>query len=186
MVEASSRDEWRAWLAKHHASETEVWLVYYKKHTGKPSVSYRESVEEALCFGWIDGIKKRVDDERYMHRFTPRRSNSKWSLLNITLARELIESGAMTGAGLAAFKQRKTYDEEFLKQKSTQHIELAPETERALKANKMAWANFNKLAPSYRKNYVAWLQSAKKTETREKRLKELLKVLEQNKKLGMK
>ena len=106
MITAASRIEWRAWLEKNHATETEVWLVYYKKHTGKQSVSYLESVMEALCFGWIDGIKKRVDDERYIHRFTPRKPNSKWSPSNIAQAKELIESGAMTEAGLAAFRKR--------------------------------------------------------------------------------
>jgi len=186
MVEASSRSKWRAWLEKNHASEKEVWLVYYKKNTGKPSVSYRESVEEALCFGWIDGIKKRVDDERYMHRFTPRRAGSKWSPLNIKLAKELIESGEMTDGGLSAFKQRKTYDEKFLQAKAAQQNSLTPENEQTLKANPKAWENFQKLAPGYRKQYVGWLQSAKKPETRERRLQELIKLLEQNKKLGMK
>ena len=185
-VSAASRDEWRAWLEENHATETEVWLVYYKKHTGKPSVTYIESVKEALCFGWIDGIKKRVDDERYIHRFTPRTPNSKWSPANIKFAKELIESGAMTEAGLAAFRKRKTYDKEILKTKQAQTVSLAPEFERALRANEKAWENFGNLAPSCRKNYIGWLQSAKKPETREKRLKELIRVLEQNKKLGMK
>ena len=79
MITPASREEWRAWLEKNHASEDEVWLAYYKKHTGKPTVSYLDSVKAALCFGWIDGLKKRIDDERYMHRFTPRRANSRWS-----------------------------------------------------------------------------------------------------------
>jgi uncharacterized protein YdeI (YjbR/CyaY-like superfamily) len=86
-VLASDRDEWRCWLKKHHAEMDEVWLVYYKKHIGKASITYRESVEEALCFGWIDGIKKGIDGERYAHRFSPRRAKSKWSPLNISLAR---------------------------------------------------------------------------------------------------
>jgi len=184
VITPTSREEWRAWLEKHHAMETEVWLVYYKKHTGKPSVSYIESVKEALCFGWIDGIKKRIDDERYMHRFTPRRPGSKWSPTNIRLAKELIETGLMTDAGMETFRQGKTYDQKFLKEK--QQALLAPEYEQALKANEKAWANFNELAPSYRKNYIGWLQGAKKPETREKRLQELIKILEENKKPGMK
>jgi uncharacterized protein YdeI (YjbR/CyaY-like superfamily) len=184
LITAASRDEWRAWLEKHHATETEVWLVYYKKHTGKPSVSYIQSVKEAICFGWIDGLKKRVDDERYMHRFTPRKPGSKWSPTNITLAKELIGSGRMTEAGLTAFRNRKTYDDDFLQAK--QQLALLPEYEQALKQNEKAWARFTKLAPSYRKNYIGWLQAAKKPETRHKRLQELIKVLEENKKLGMK
>jgi len=183
-VSAASSKEWRRWLEKNHTTETEVWLVYYKKHTGRPSVTYIESVKEALCFGWIDGIKKRIDGERYMHRFTPRKADSKWSPTNIALAKELIESGAMTEAGLVAFRKRKTYDERFLQAK--QQAKLALEYEQVLRKNEKAWDNFNKLAPSYRKNYVAWLQNAKKPETRQRRLKELISVLEQNKKLGMK
>jgi uncharacterized protein YdeI (YjbR/CyaY-like superfamily) len=184
LITAKSRQEWRAWLAENHAAETEVWLVYYKKHSGKQSISYIESVKEALCFGWIDGLKKRLDDERYMHRFTPRKPNSKWSRTNIALAKELIESGAMTEAGLAAFKKKRTYDKGFLQAKL--QAKLAPEYEQTLKENEKAWDNFKQLAPSYRKNYVAWLQSAKKPETREKRLRELITVLEQGKKPGMK
>lgn len=174
------------WLEENHATKTEVWLVYYKKHTGKPSITYIESVKEALCFGWIDGLKKRLDDERYVHRFTPRKPNSRWSPTNIALAKELIESGDMTEAGLEAYRKRRTYDESFLQAKQASQVSLAPEFERVLKSNLKAWRNFNKLAPSYRRNYLAWLQSAKKPETREKRLNELIRVLEQDKKPGMK
>jgi uncharacterized protein YdeI (YjbR/CyaY-like superfamily) len=145
-----------------------------------------ESVKEALCFGWIDGLKKSFDAERYMHRFTPRRAGSKWSPLNIKLAGELIEAGKMTKAGLEAFNNRVDYDEEFIKAKTTKDSSLESETEESLKANHKAWDNFEKLAPGYRKQYIGWLQSAKKPETRERRLKELIKVLEKNEKLGMK
>lgn len=183
---ASDRNEWRNWLAENHDSAEEVWLVYFKKHTGKASVSYMESVKEALCFGWIDGIKKSIDNETYMHRFTPRRPRSKWSPLNIKLAKELIDSGQMTGAGLAVFKQRQEYDPELLKSIKAQDVSLAPEIKKSLKANQKAWENFNQLAPGYRKQYVGWLQSAKRPETREKRLKEAIELLARNKKLGMK
>ena len=186
MINASSRSEWRSWLMDNHASENEVWLVYYKKHTGKPTVTYMESVKEALCFGWIDGIKKSIDDETYTHRFTPRRPGSKWSPLNIKLAKELIESGEMTKSGLKAFNQRLEYDAQSLKAVKATDIELAPEIEKSLKANQKAWDNFNQLAPGYRKQYVGWLQSAKRPETREKRLKEAIELLDRNKKLGMK
>ena len=175
----SSRAEWRSWLGENHPIEQEVWLFYYKKHTGKPTVGYRDSVEEALCFGWIDGIKKTIDDESYCHRFTPRRPNSKWSPLNISLAKKLIEQGKMMPAGLASFEQHKTYDEK-------KEFTLTPGIEKALKGNSVAWENFNRLAPGYRKQYVIWLASAKKPETRAKRLKEALDLLEQNKKLEMK
>ena len=185
-IKASNRQEWRHWLKENHAREDEVWLVYFKKHTGKSSVSYIDSVKEALCFGWIDGIKKRVDEERYMHRFTPRRAGSKWSPQNIRLAGELIASGEMAEAGLSAFNQRVNYDEEFLQAVDVKEIPLPPEMERALKSNQDAWNNFLELAPGYRKQYVGWLISAKRQETRERRLKEAITLLAMNKKLGMK
>ena len=185
-ISASDRNKWRVWLEENHASKKEVWLVYFKKHTGKASVSYMESVKEALCFGWIDGIKKSVDEERYTHRFTPRRPGSKWSALNIKLAREMIATGQMAEAGLEAFNNRVEYAGEMTKPGKAKDIILAPELEKALKTSQKAWDNFNQLAPGYRKQYVGWLQSAKKPETRERRLKELVGVLEKNKKLGMK
>lgn len=92
-VYAANREKWRAWLEKNHSVVNESWLVFYKKHTKKPTVSYRESVEEAICFGWIDGLKKRIDDEKYAYRFTPRRSRSKWSPKNIVIATEMKTEG---------------------------------------------------------------------------------------------
>ena len=185
-VFASDRKTWRAWLAKNHANESEAWLVYYKKHTGKPSVGYLDSVREALCFGWIDGLKRRIDDETYAHRFTPRKPRSKWSPQNIRLATELIEAGLMTAAGLSAFEQRVNYDEEVLERIRAEEIDLAKETETALRANPQAWENFERLTPGYRKQYVAWLETAKRPQTRKKRLEEAIRLLEANRKLGMK
>jgi uncharacterized protein YdeI (YjbR/CyaY-like superfamily) len=183
-VLASDRDEWRCWLKKHQAEKGAVWLVYYKKHTGKSTISYRESVEEALCFGWIDGLKKGIDNERYAHRFTPRKTKSKWTPLNIRLAQELIEQGKMAPSGLAAFERRQVYDETFLKIQSAQEVRLPPEIEKALKTNESAWRNFNSLAPGYRKQYIGWLTTAKKEDTRKRRLKKAMQMLEQNLKLG--
>lgn len=185
-LSVSDRKAWRAWLTENHASEKEVWLAYYKKHTGKATVTYMDSVKEALCFGWIDGLKKRIDDQRYAHRFSPRRVDSKWSPLNIRLAEELIASGEMTEAGLAAFNQRVAYDENLQKLISAKEIPLSAQMEQGLKANPIAWDNFNKLAAGYRKQYVAWVQSGKKPETRKKRLEEAVSLLEANQKLGMK
>ncbi len=173
-------------MKSNHVKAKEIWLVYYKKHTGKPSIDYTDSVEEALCFGWIDGLKRRLDEERYVHRFTPRKPGSRWSSLNIRLARKMIEEGKMTQAGLLAFNQRVSYDERILKARDTNEIHLTPEIEQTLKANKKAWENFNSLAPSYKKQYVGWLISAKKQETRQRRLEEAIKLLAENKKLGMK
>ncbi len=181
----SSRREWRDWLQQNHASEQGVWLVYFKKHTGRPTVSYRESVLEALCFGWIDGIMKSIDSERYCHRFSPRKKKSKWSGLNVRFARELIRQGKMTPAGLEAFERRQEYDETHLQGGSGEPPRLPPEIESALKENETAWNNFSALAPGYRRQYIGWLSSAKKDETRKRRLAKALKMLEQNQKPGM-
>jgi uncharacterized protein YdeI (YjbR/CyaY-like superfamily) len=186
VISVSDRREWRSWLIENHASEKEVWLAYYKKHTGKATVSYMESVKEALCFGWIDGLKKSIDDQRYAHRFTPRRAGSKWSPQNTRLAKELIESGDMMKAGQAAFDQGVPYDQEFQKVLSAKEIPLTAETEKGLKTSQKAWTNFNQMSAGYRKQYVLWLQSAKRPDTRKKRLEEALRLLEKNQKLGMK
>ena len=185
-LHVSDRKEWRSWLKKNHAKAKEVWLVYFKKNTGKPSIDYTDSVEEALCFGWIDGLKKSIDEQKYTYRFTPRKSGSKWSPLNIKLAKKMIEAGKMTRAGLEAFNSRIAYDKKILKARDAKEISLTSEIEKSLKANKKAWVNFNNLAPSYKKQYVGWLISAKKQETLERRIKEAIKLLIENKKLGMK
>lgn len=182
----ADRDDWRTWLQENHARFDEAWLVFYKKHTGKPSIAYRDSVEEALCFGWIDGLKKSIDEDRYAYRFTPRKPKSKWSPLNISLAERMISEEKMAPAGLAAFEQRRVYDENFLKDRGKTEISLTSEIEAALKSKPTAWKNFNNLAPGYRKQYSGWLISAKRPETRQKRLDEAIRLLEQNKKLGMK
>ncbi len=181
--EAGNREEWRNWLKEHHSEAKEIWLVYFKKHTNKPSITYIESVEEAICFGWIDGIKKRIDDERYTHRFTPRRKGSKWSPTNIEIVRKMIKAKKMTGAGLTAYNQRKEYDRVVFQPENNK---LAPEYEELIKKHKTAWKNFNMLPPSHKRQYIMWINSAKKEETKIKRTNEAIKLLAANKKLGMK
>ena len=181
----ASRQEWRAWLKKNHTSVAEIWLVYYKKHTGKASIAYADSVEEALCFGWIDGLKRRLDEERYVHRFTPRKPRSKWSPLNIKRARSMIKEGKMTRAGLSSFKLRLNYDDAFLEAKSTTPTTLPSWIEEALTTDEKAWFNFNQLAPGYRKQYIGWLSSAKRPETRDRRVQEAIRLLRENRKPGM-
>ena len=178
--------QWRKWLSDNHDKLDEIWLVYYKKHTGKASISYVESVEEAICFGWIDGKKRSIDEQKYAHRFSPRRAKSKWTPLNIKRAKALIEQGRMSKSGLRSFEQRVEYDERFLELRSQQETTLPESIENTLRANKKAWANFNALAPGYKKQYILWLVSAKKPETRARRLQEALLLLAENKKLGMK
>lgn len=103
-VYLTNRDDWRKWLKEHHTKEKEIWLIYYKKSTGKPTIEYNDAVEEALCFGWIDGIEKGIDEERFAGRFTPRRPKSNWSDSNKERMKKLIKTGEMTKAGLAVFK----------------------------------------------------------------------------------
>lgn len=182
----SNREEWRSWLHKNHDKMDVVWLVYFKKHTGKPSISYAESVEEALCFGWIDSIKKRIDEERYAYKFTPRRAKSKWSALNIRRAKRLIDEGKMTLAGLDLFNRRVDYGDEFVEARASQELPIPGEMEVALKKDREVWKNFTNLAPGYRRQYVGWLTAAKKPETRQRRLHEAIRLLKENKKLGMK
>ena len=186
MFEAKDRKQWRSWLRKHHRSADEVWLVFYKKHTGKPGVSYPESVEEAICFGWIDGLKKRIDDERYAHRFTPRRRASRWSPANIEIARRMIAGNRMTRAGLEAFERREPYTEERLRALRAPGLQLPADLAMELKRHRRAWANFEALAPGHRKRYVAWLLAARKPETRARRMTEAIDRLERNETLGMK
>jgi uncharacterized protein YdeI (YjbR/CyaY-like superfamily) len=182
----SNRNSWRAWLSKNHASEREIWLIYHKKHTGKPSISYDESVEEALCFGWIDGIMKRVDDEKCARKFTPRRSRSVWSESNKKRAEKMMREGKMTDAGMAKIEDAKKNGEWFKSHVSPKELVVPIFIEEALRKNRKAHENFNGLAIGYRKMYVAWISSAKREETRKKRIAEAIELLEQNKKLGLK
>jgi uncharacterized protein YdeI (YjbR/CyaY-like superfamily) len=184
--EAKDRTEWRKWLEKNYSAVAEIQLVYYKKHTGTPSITYTESVEEAICFGWIDGIKKRIDEEKYTHRFTPRKKNSKWSRTNIETAKKMIKAGKMSPMGLRAYNERKEYDAEFLKTRASISENLNPDAERILRTSAKAWKNFSALTPGHRKQYCLWINSAKKDTTRQKRISEAIRLLEQNKKLGMK
>jgi uncharacterized protein YdeI (YjbR/CyaY-like superfamily) len=185
-IYAPDRNTWHVWLEKHAASEEEIWLIYYKKCSGKPRISYEDAVEEALCFGWIDSLVQRVDEEKYAQKFTPRKAGSKWSELNKRRVVKLVSEGRMTQAGLD--KVDFAVDEvEFDKPRDRKpEPELSPSIQEILKENEIGWKNFNKLAPSHRRNYIRWIMDAKKEETRKKRAGEALKLLMQNRKLGMK
>jgi uncharacterized protein YdeI (YjbR/CyaY-like superfamily) len=183
----TNRDDWRAWLEKNHETEKEVWLVYYKKHTNRPRIPYDDAVEEALCFGWIDSIVQKIDDERYAQKFTPRKNSSKWSELNKRRVRKLLREGKMTPAGLAKIGDGVLEAGEGSKSESKTKGLIIPESlEESLRANGKAWENFNRLAPSYRRQYIGWITSAKKEETRNKRIREAVELLARNEKLGMK
>jgi uncharacterized protein YdeI (YjbR/CyaY-like superfamily) len=179
-----NRAEWRRWLEKHHASESVVWLIYYKKHTGKPRVSYGDAVEEALCFGWIDSIVKRLDEDRYMQKFTPRVNPRKWSRLNLERVKKLIGQGRMTAAGMSKLPPDLTPPPP--RERYSADSPLPDFFAAALQANAAASENFARLAPSYRRNFVGWVSQAKKEETRQRRLAEAIRLLERGEKLGMK
>jgi len=176
----TGREEWRAWLKKHYKSETEIWLIYYKKHSGRPRISYDEAVEEALCFGWIDSIVKRMDDEKFAQKFTPRRDSTRWSDLNKERLRKVIREGRMTEAGLAKVDLAMLGDESQAKQ-STGDADIPGFVRQALKANAKVWENFQSLSPSRRSAYIRLIMDAKKEETRERRVREAIALLEQSK-----
>jgi uncharacterized protein YdeI (YjbR/CyaY-like superfamily) len=183
---AANRHEWRQWLEQNHNAAQEVWLIYYKKHTGKPRVPYGEAVEEALCYGWVDSIVKRIDEETYAQKFTPRKDSSQWSESNKKRVEKLIREGRMTEAGLAKIKAARRTGKWEKPVTGRQEFVMPPELIEALSINKEAGENFNKLAPSHRRQYIGWIASAKKEETKKKRVKEAIGLLEQNQKLGMK
>ncbi len=174
--------EFRAWLAKHHGSETELIVGYYKKETGKPSMTWPESVDEALCYGWIDGVRRSIDGESYCIRFTPRTAKSNWSAINIRRANELIEAKRMRAAGLKAFEARKeqrfgTYSYE------TRKEQLDEPYQGLLKKNKQAWTFYQSCSPAYRRKVNWWVVSAKREETRLERLRKLVDLCAQGKSL---
>lgn len=178
------RAAWHDWLAEHGASETEVWLVYYKASTGKPTISYNDSLEEALCFGWVDSIIQKIDEEKYARKFTPRKTGSKWSELNRHLMAKLVKEGRMTEAGLAKVDFPLT---EALATRSKRPVLPLPEwLKKDLMADPVAWENFQKLAPSQQRNYIGWISDAKRKETRQWRIQEAIRLLEKNERLGLK
>jgi uncharacterized protein YdeI (YjbR/CyaY-like superfamily) len=181
-----SRGEWREWLRHNHDTEKEIWLIYYKKHTGKPSIPYDDSVEEALCFGWIDSIIKRIDDEKFVRKFTPRKTKSRWSEANKKRALKMIEQGKMTETGLARIREAKKSGEWSKPPSSRGELVLPSYMEAALARNKKAEENFRNLAKSYKRHFIGWVTSAKREETRRRRLAEAIRLLEKKEKLGMK
>ena len=188
-----TRDEWRAWLEENYASADHVWIIYYKKQTGKPRISYDDAVEEAVCFGWIDSTVRRMDDERFMQKFTPRNKKSKWSYHNIRRAEKMIREGRMNDYGLEVYrrwtageKEREEKGEGRKEERQSILTRLHPDFKEMLDANYLAKEYFLSLAPSYKKQYLVWINSAKREETRQKRMLEALRMLEKGKKLGMK
>ena len=165
--------EFRKWLEAHHASETELWVGFYKKDSGKSSITWPQSVDEALCFGWIDGIRKKIDEVSYKIRFTPRKQRSTWSAVNIKRVPELTEQGLMKETGLKAFAARQE-NRSGIYSYEQRSPELPAQYAKKLKKNAAAWKFFQAQPPSYRKAVNWWVVSAKQEETRLKRLDKLI------------
>jgi len=174
--------EFREWLEINHEKETELFVGFYKKGTGKESMTWSESVDQAICFGWIDGIRRSIDKESYSNRFTPRRKNSVWSPINIKKVEDLSEAGLMTEAGLKAYsykceeKSKKFYPE-------AENIALSKDLESIFIENKIAWEFFYKQAPSYKRAIIHWIMIAKQEKTKISRLEKVIIFSEQEKRL---
>jgi uncharacterized protein YdeI (YjbR/CyaY-like superfamily) len=166
--------DFREWLAAHHDKKQELWVGYYKKDSGKPSITWPESVDQALCYGWIDGIRKSIDDESYKIRFTPRKATSVWSAVNIKRVGELTEQGLMQPTGLAAFEKRKDDKSSIYAYEQRDKAAFSEDHEKQFRANAKAWDWFKASAPSYQKSAIWWVVSAKQEATRLKRLATLI------------
>ena len=174
--------KFRKWLETNHAKANVLWVGYYKKDSGKPSITWPQSVDEALCFGWIDGVRKNIDAESYKIRFSPRKDKSNWSSINIKRVTELTELGLMHPSGITAFEARSEYRSGIYSYEN-RPTELPQELSAVLKKNKKAWDFFSAQSPSYRKMICWWIVSAKRDETRLKRLAQLIEISAQGKRL---
>jgi uncharacterized protein YdeI (YjbR/CyaY-like superfamily) len=170
----ASSSEFRTWLEENHNTTQELWVGFYKKSSGKPSITWPEAVDEALCFGWIDGQRQSIDDLSYTIRFTPRKPHSIWSAVNIKRAQELARLGLMHPAGLKAFEERDQQKSERYSYEQHQNIKLDPAYEQQFKANYKAWDFFQSKPPSYQQPAIWWVMSARQEETRLRRLARLI------------
>ena len=179
-LDVRTRGAWRRWLSKHHASSRGVWVIRHKEHTGVASMPYEDLVREALCFGWIDSLVKRLDDNRYAIKVTPRKATSKWSEINRKRWTELQAARRLTAAGRAAAPTANTYAPK-------PAIPVLPSyIAQAFKTHHAAWQNFQALTPRNRRDFDVWIHIARRPETREKRIAESIKLLSAGKKLGLK
>lgn len=169
----ATQSDFRKWLEKYHNKATELFVGFYKVDSGKPSMTWTQSVDEALCFGWIDGVRKSIDEYSYFIRFTPRKPKSIWSAVNIQKIEELTKQGLMQPAGLASFENRKENKSKIYSYENAE-VKFSSEFEKQFKANKKAWEYFQSLAPSYRKPSTNWVMSARQETTKLKRLNELI------------
>ncbi|PIN75025.1 hypothetical protein COV18_04675 [Candidatus Woesearchaeota archaeon CG10_big_fil_rev_8_21_14_0_10_37_12] len=179
-IHPKSRKAWRSWLEKNHLKEKKVYLIKYKKHTGKPTIANKEAMEEAICFGWIDTTVKRLDDYTYQQCFMRRTDNSRWSNNTLKYAKEMIEQRKMSAEGLKRYNeglQKPVIDHSLPK-----NPDVPEDLKKALEKSKEAKENFNNFAPSTRKVYIYWIEKAKRPETRKKRIEETVRKSAENKK----
>ena len=170
----ATAEELRDWFEENHATARELLVGFYKRGSGKPSITWAELVDEELCFGWIDGIRKGIDDASYSNRVTPRTARSTWSAINIARAKELIRLGRMRPAGLKAFERRTDDRSAIYSYEQRKAARLDPAAERRFRTNKKAWTFFQAQAPGYQRTSIWWVISAKREETRQKRLATLI------------
>ena len=180
VLDVRTRRQWRQWLAKHHDSSPGIWLVRHKQHSGIKTMPYEEVVREALCFGWIDSLVKRLDDERYAIKVTPRKATSNWSDINRKRWTELEAAGQLAAPGRAAAPTANRYAPR------SKIPELPGYISRAFKAHPSAWQHFQTLAPTHRRNFVVWIHTAKRPDTRERRIRESIRLLSAGSKIGLK
>lgn len=186
-IHVSTRSQWRRWLAENHdKAKNGIWLVFSKKATGRSSLEYEESVEEALCFGWIDSIIKRIDQDKYCRKFTPRKDDSGWSNTNKRRVEKIIKEGRMTQFGQAKIDAAKRSGRWNRDPRPVIDTAVPHDLSEALARNRKAQEVFEKLAPTYRMHFIGWIVTAKKPETRARRLKESLALLAKGEKLGLK
>ena len=181
---AQSVVQWRKWLDEHHGSESEVWLIFHKLHTGVASVAYADARDEALCFGWVDSLVKRLDDSRYAIKFTPRKPNSRWSTINRKRYAALKASGRLKPSGIERAPTDRGYGPRPARYQMP--ATLPRYIQAALSKDPAALRYFEGLAPSHRRRYIGWIESAKREETKARRLKEVIRLLVAGKPLGLK
>jgi uncharacterized protein YdeI (YjbR/CyaY-like superfamily) len=180
---AQTADQWRKWLDEHHGSESEVWLVFYKRHTGVGSIAHSDALDEALCFGWVDSLVKRLDDSRYAIKFTPRKADSRWSTINRKRYAALKAAGRLKPSGI----NRAPTDRSYGPRPRFQMPATIPRyIQAALKKRPAARRYFEGLSPWHRRRYIGWIESAKREETKARRLHEAIRLLSRGKPLGLK
>lgn len=178
----ATQEDFRKWLLKNHETASELIVGFYKVDSGKPSMSWSQSVDQAICFGWIDGVRKTIDEESYLIRFTPRKPTSIWSAVNIKKVGELTKQGLMQPNGILAFKKRKEHKSKIYAYEK-EAVKLSAGFEKNFRANKKAWAFFQSLPPSYHRSAIDWVMSAKQETTSIKRLNELINDSEAGRKI---